>query len=263
MKEKTNKCVRQLRLACAKIVRQNRALLRRLAAEDFNAADELDCTANKAQFYLTDFFDALSLFRHGEVPSATCKSTLRTTADLIAAICEKYAYSREIVAAARTARIAFQCTHRLWGSKNPIRRLSPEAYRQELEDGRDDFLVALNLLNRDLALYAKVPRLEKKKGPRARREVEGELTQAQVAEDFGVARQTINGWEKSGKPNKYGYYAALRTDPARRGDYYRLVNRVAAFNRWVQKEKSAGRRAAISFVSFNENVDSYALAKLP
>lgn len=256
-----NRAVVELRKACAKIVWQNRRLLRRVTAVDFNAADELDCTSNGAQFYLTDFFDALALFEHGHVPVGICASTLTTTRALIEAICTRFARSPEIRRAAFEARRVFASAHRVWGHVNPVRRLPPAAFRQKLEDACDEFIVALNLLNRDLVEFADVPRQEK---PRVRRprEVDSALTQEQVAEDFGVSRQTVYGWETSGKKNKYGYYAALRTDPARRGDYYALVNRVAAYNRWICREKAAGHRAAITFVAFNETVDSLALSKL-
>lgn len=262
MKNAKDKRVAELRNACAKIVRQNLALIRRCRAEDFNAAEELDNRTNGAQFCLTDFFDALALFAHGEVPVEICESTVLTTRRLIDAIRMRFAGSAQIRRAALEVRQAFFAVHRVWGARHPVTRLKGNEFKWELDAGRDDFLVALDLLNRDLSEFADVPRKEK---PRIRRprEVDSALTQEQVAEDFGVSRQTVVRWEISDKPNKYGYYAALRTDPARRGDYYRLVNRVAAFNRWVQKEKSAGRRAAISFVSFNENVDSLALAKLP
>ena len=56
------------------------------------------------------------------------------------------------------------------------------------------------------------------------RERGGEITQEQVARDFGVSRSTVNRWEinqtangPENKSNKYCYYKELRTNPDLRG----------------------------------------------
>ena len=81
----------------------------------------------------------------------------------------------------------------------------------------------------------------------------GEITQEQVARDFGVSRSTVNRWEVNqtasrpeNKSNKYGYYKELRTNPDLRGAYYELVNCVKRY----QAEKRKADKLGIRFVTF-------------
>ena len=85
------------------------------------------------------------------------------------------------------------------------------------------------------------------------RERGGEITQEQVARDFGVSRSTVNRWEVNqtasgpeNKSNKYGYYRELRTNPDLRGAYYELVNCVKRY----QAEKRKADKLGIRFVTF-------------
>ena len=85
------------------------------------------------------------------------------------------------------------------------------------------------------------------------RERGGEITQEQVARDFGVSRATVNRWEinqtangPENKSNKYGYYKELRTNPDLRGAYYELVNCVKRY----QAEKRKADKLGIRFVTF-------------
>ena len=85
------------------------------------------------------------------------------------------------------------------------------------------------------------------------RERGGEITQEQVARDFGVSRETVNRWEirqtangPENKSNKYGYYKELRTNPDLRGAYYELVNCVKRY----QAEKRKADKLGIRFVTF-------------
>ena len=85
------------------------------------------------------------------------------------------------------------------------------------------------------------------------RERGGEITQEQVARDFGVSRSTVNRWEVNqtasgpeNKSNKYGYYKELRTNPDLRGAYYELVNCVKRY----QAEKRKADKLGIRFVTF-------------
>ena len=85
------------------------------------------------------------------------------------------------------------------------------------------------------------------------RERGGEITQEQVARDFGVSRSTVNRWEinqtangPENKSNKYGYYKELRTNPDLRGAYYELVNCVKRY----QAEKRKADKLGIRFVTF-------------
>ena len=90
------------------------------------------------------------------------------------------------------------------------------------------------------------------------RERGGEITQEQVARDFGVSRSTVNRWEinqtangPENKSNKYGYYKELRTNPDLRGAYYELVNCAKRYQTERQKAVKAGRRF-VTFVRFHE-----------
>ena len=90
------------------------------------------------------------------------------------------------------------------------------------------------------------------------RERGGEITQEQVARDFGVSRATVNRWEinqtangPENKSNKYNYYKELRTNPDLRGAYYELVNCVKRYQTERQKAVKAGRRF-VTFVRFHE-----------
>ena len=81
----------------------------------------------------------------------------------------------------------------------------------------------------------------------------GEITQEQVARDFGVSRATVNRWEinqtangPENKSNKYGCYKELRTNPDLRGAYYELVNCVKRY----QAEKRKADKLGIRFVTF-------------
>ncbi|MDO5319022.1 MAG: helix-turn-helix transcriptional regulator [bacterium] len=85
------------------------------------------------------------------------------------------------------------------------------------------------------------------------RERSGEITQEQVARDFGVSSSTVNRWEVNqtasgpeNKSNKYGYYKELRTNPDLRGAYYELVNCVKRY----QAEKRKADKLGIRFVTF-------------
>ena len=85
------------------------------------------------------------------------------------------------------------------------------------------------------------------------RERGSEITQEQVARDFGVSRSTVNRWEinqtangPENKSNKYGYYKELRTNPDLRGAYYELVNCVKRY----QAEKRKADKLGIRFVTF-------------
>lgn len=90
------------------------------------------------------------------------------------------------------------------------------------------------------------------------RERGGEITQEQVARDFGISRKTVNRWEilqtangPENKSNKYNYYKELRTNPDLRGAYYELVNCVKRYQTERQKAAKAGRRF-VTFVRFHE-----------
>ena len=90
------------------------------------------------------------------------------------------------------------------------------------------------------------------------RERGGEITQEQVARDFGVSRATVNRWEinqtangPENKSNKYGYYKELRTNPDLRGAYYELMNCVKRYQAEKRKADMLGIRF-VTFVRFHE-----------
>ena len=90
------------------------------------------------------------------------------------------------------------------------------------------------------------------------RERGGEITQEQVARDFGVSRATVNRWEinqtangPENKSNKYGHYKELRTNPDLRGAYCELVNCVKRYQAETRKADKLGIRF-VTFVRFHE-----------
>jgi len=110
-----------------------------------------------------------------------------------------------------------------------------------------------------LALFNPVVSFIKWVMPRFKtRERGGEITQEQVARDFGVSRSTVNRWEVNqtasgpeNKSNKYGYYKELRTNPDLRGAYYELVNCVKRYQAEKRKSDKLGIRF-VTFVRFHE-----------
>lgn len=124
-----------------------------------------------------------------------------------------------------------------------------EETERRIESWKDGFLALLN----SVVSFIKwvMPRFKS-------RERGGEITQEQVARDFGVSRKTVNRWEirqtangPENKSNKYGYYKELRTNPDLRGAYYELVNCVKRYQTESQKAAKTGRRF-VTFVRFHE-----------
>jgi len=86
-----------------------------------------------------------------------------------------------------------------------------------------------------------------------------ELTQSDVARDFGVSRQQVCKWETcqtvdgpSNTSNEYGYYKSLRTDPKLRDAYTVLANQAKMHNKLIAETKKKGGRYKIAFVQFQE-----------
>ena len=129
--------------------------------------------------------------------------------------------------------------------------LEHERTRKRIEDSERRIE---NLKDGLLALFDPVVSFIKWVMPRFKnRERGGEITQEQVAADFGVSRSTVNRWEiqqtaddQSNKSNKYGYYRSLRTNPDLRGAYYELANCAKRY----QAEKRNADKSGIRFVTF-------------
>ena len=124
-----------------------------------------------------------------------------------------------------------------------------EESERRIEGWRDGLLALFN----PVVLFIKwvMPRFKS-------RERSGEITQEQVALDFGVSRETVNRWEvrqtangPENKSNKYGYYRELRTNPDLRGAYYELMNCVKRYQAERRKAAKTGRRF-VTFVRFHE-----------
>ena len=62
---------------------QNRELIARIGAADFDPARELDNARNNASYHLNNFFAALKLFRQGEVPTACTDAMVKSTDELL------------------------------------------------------------------------------------------------------------------------------------------------------------------------------------
>ena len=85
-----------------------------------------------------------------------------------------------------------------------------------------------------------------------------ELSQEQVARDFGITRMAVYRWEKhqtadgpDNTSNKFGYYRGLRTNPELRGAYAALVQCARHYHSERQKAIRAGRRF-VTFTRFRE-----------
>jgi len=110
----------------------------------------------------------------------------------------------------------------------------------------------------DLCVAAKAS-LRKNVCKKRVRAKEGELTQEDVAKDFGVKRKTVIKWEReqsedgpNNKSNPYGYYQRLRIDPNLRGAYTALVNAVKPYLAAKAKANKDGIRFRVTFERFNE-----------
>ena len=94
---------------------------------------------------------------------------------------------------------------------------------------------------------------------RARRPRPGELRQEDVAEVFGVSRQTVARWEASqtedgpgNASNPWGYYRSLRTNQELRGSFEMLSNQAKAYRSARERARMLGRRFRMTFVTFKE-----------
>ena len=104
---------------------------------------------------------------------------------------------------------------------------------------------------------ANLPRNPKRRGRRPR---PGELRQKDVAEVFGVSRQTVVRWESSqtedgpgNVSNPWGYYRSLRTNPELRDAFEMLSNQARAYLLAREKAKKRGVRFRMTFVKFKED----------
>ena len=136
----------------AAIVAQNNELMAQMDEDDFDPGTKLDNTKNNAGYLLTDFFDALKCFQHGQVPCKVTDSVIATTDDLIAKIRKKYGFVPEI--ARETIRVgqAFRDSKRVWRIRNPIRPIPQADYERKLDESLHAILRALDDLNYELNL---------------------------------------------------------------------------------------------------------------
>lgn len=131
--------------------------------------------------------------------------------------------------------------------------------RAVLDDFRNALTALANALSESDEESARPKSKQKNKGRRRIRAKEGELTQEDVAEDFGVKRKTVIKWEReqtedgpNNKSNPYGYYQRLRIDPNLRGAYTVLVKAVKHYLAEKAEAKKRGIRFRVTFERFNE-----------
>lgn len=157
----------------AAIVAQNRELMEQMDEPDFDPGTKLDNTKNNAGYLLTDFFDALKCFPHGQVPCEVTDSVITTTDDLIAKIRKKYGYTPEVERETIRTGQAFRDSKRLWRIKNPIRPIPQEDYERMLDESLCVILRALDDLNYELNLLpqetpAEPPRQKRRDRPKGK-----------------------------------------------------------------------------------------------
>ena len=113
---------------------------------------------------------------------------------------------------------------------------------------------------------ANLPRCLKRRGHRPR---PGELRQEDVAEVFGVSRQTVARWESSqtedgpgNASNPWGYYRSLRTNPELRGAFEMLSNQAKAYRSAKEGARMSGGRFRMTFVRFKEEWHRHSTARM-
>ena len=113
---------------------------------------------------------------------------------------------------------------------------------------------------------ANLPRCLKRRGRRPR---PGGLRQEDVAEVFGVSRQTVARWESSqtedgpsNKSNPWGYYRSLRTNPELRGAFEMLSNQAKAYRSAKERARMLGGRFRMTFVGFKEEWHRHSTARM-
>lgn len=233
---------------CNQMAQQDRDLLSAIALPGFVGSVQLDNTRNNAIYLITDFFDILMHIPYGMVQTEDANKLVALNDQLLDAIELRYGCRDEVV----RCRQAFGNSKGVWRIRNPYHQIPPEEYCRKLEKCRDDIFTALNALNVKIYLLeAKGVQTAKKRPKTRHRAKAGELTQEDVARDFGVMRQRVNAWE-SGEENVWGYRKELRTDPNLRDAYEMLVNMVKMYNRAKQSAKEQGKRFRVTFVRFRD-----------
>ena len=81
-----------------------------------------------------------------------------------------------------------------------------------------------------------------------------------VAEVFGVSRQTVVRWEPSQTEdgpdnisNPWGYYRSLRTNPELRDAFEMLSNQAKAYRSAKERARMLGGRFRMTFMKFKED----------
>ena len=95
---------------------------------------------------------------------------------------------------------------------------------------------------------------------RTRRQHPGELRQEDVAEVFGVTRQTVARWEAlqtedgpGNTSNPWGYYRSLRLNPELKGAFEILSNQAKSYLSAKVAARKKGVRFRITFVTFRDD----------
>ena len=113
---------------------------------------------------------------------------------------------------------------------------------------------------------ANMPRCPKRRGRRPR---PGGLRQEDVAEVFGVSRQTVARWESlqtedgpGNASNPWGYYRSLRTNPELRDAFEMLSNQAKAYRSAKERARMSGGRFRMTFVRFKEEWHRHSNARM-
>jgi len=130
--------------------------------------------------------------------------------------------------------------------------------RKDVTALHDKVGILPDLYNRTTDVFKRLERLFNTVLAWANTSRSGELSQEQVARDFGVSRMAVIRWEKhqtidgpDNKSNKFGYYRSLRTNPELREAYAALVRCARLYHSERQKAIRAGHRF-VTFIRFHE-----------
>lgn len=231
---------------------QNKEILAGLDDPTYLRSSKMDPTMNSAETYIHKADEIIAMYRQGEFPRELAKASVESTKALLARLEKEY--SPSIV---KPLTQAFNSHFQLW--YNEVLKIVPESrFVKELFDSEHKLIDKIEAFNvamtsEDVKKREKTAHAVGHSTPISRdRASDGDLTQDDVAADFGVTRQTVANWERGKKKNPWGYYKELRLNSDLRGAYNLLAGSAKAYNRAKAEARRRGVRFRTSFVAFNE-----------
>jgi len=167
---------------CDEIDEQNKALIERLDAPDFDPVSELDNTRNKGAYRIVAFFALCKLFPYGHVPTHRADKMVDSTDRLIDKIIACYGTFGDVRERAVRAGNAFRGSKRIWRIRTDEPMPQGE-YASYLDVCQDEIFKALGELYVALVLACSAPH--------ARVLARHGLTADFAAQALGIARRTL------------------------------------------------------------------------